>query len=194
MGNSRWDCSGAFRVNTSSVMPALAWLSRAALGRCALITANHSDAQTFNSKVLIAQIHLDHIEVRVFRPQLHLSPISRALEAFHCHLIADARYHNLSVTHLLGAVNGQQVAVQYACVFHAHAIDPGQVVGAWIKKTVRQAAVILHVLLSEDWTARSHPTNQGDSLLRIGQAYTPGSTRNDFNGTFARQGLDMLLR
>src|SRR5690625_366527 len=194
MGSSKCDCSGAFRVSTSSVMPALVWLWKATFGRCALITTNDSHAQPFNGKLLVPQVHFDHVEVGVFGPQLHLGSIAHAFEPLHRYLVPNARHHNLSVAYLLRAVNGQQVAIQYARVLHAHSIYPQQVVSPWGEKIMGQAAVIFDVLLGQNRAARRHPSNQRNSLLRLGQTDSPGCAGNDFDGTFSGQGLDVLLR
>ena len=93
--------------------------------------ANHTDNDTFDDERLFLEINLDGFKVFVFGQERH----DRALlsVAFDRYLIIKTRNNNLSATNLRRAVYGNQVTIEYAGIFHTHALYAQQVMRFRVK-------------------------------------------------------------
>src|SRR5690554_8203703 len=97
-------------ANTSSVSPAL-WL---VVDVCCtgdtllkLATTDNPHTETFDAKVLVAQIDANDVKLWVFGRELNLSAVTFAFKALDRYLIFSTRDHALAVAHFVGARRGQ---------------------------------------------------------------------------------------
>src|SRR5690554_459939 len=89
--------------------------------------ANDSNTDTFDLQCLMAQVQLNGSEVGVLRFKCDAVPL--ALKAFNRDFILQAGHDDLAVTHMFGAVYGQQVTFENAYILHRQPAHLEQVVG-----------------------------------------------------------------
>src|SRR5690606_9124181 len=89
--------------------------------------AQQAHPDSLQRELVVPGIDEDGLEFGVLGQQLDLGPL--AAPALDGDLVADARDDDLAVAGFLGALDGEQVAVEDAGVAHAHAAHPQQVVG-----------------------------------------------------------------
>src|SRR3989454_4542563 len=114
-------------------------------------SADHADAEAFDCKVVLAQIDDDGLELGILREQF--DGVAAAAQALHRDLVVHPRHHDLARARLARAVHGEQVAVENACIAHAHAADFQQVVGARLEQGGIDLAAPLDMLLRENRAA-----------------------------------------
>ena len=68
--------------------------------------------------------------------------------------------HNLPVTDIGRAMDGNQVTVQYADIFHTHTFDPQQVMRYRIEHRRIDAYTIFDIFFGQDGIACGHPADQ----------------------------------
>ena len=87
--------------------------------------AQHSDDDALDQQRLLLEIDPQRLEIGVLRQQPDGAAL--LLVALDRDLILETSHHDLALTHLAGAMNGHQIAIEDAGVLHAHADDLEQV-------------------------------------------------------------------
>lgn len=109
------------------------------------------------TRLLFFQVDFDGGEFGVLGKQPYLAAFT--LEALDGHFVADARHHDLAVAGFAAGVYRQQVAVEDADVFHAHAVYAQQIVGLGVEEGGADVAGLLDVLFGKDRRAGSNPAD-----------------------------------
>src|SRR5713226_9552326 len=152
--------------------------------------ADHADAEAFDGEIVLAQIDDDGLELGILGEQ-H-DGFAAAAQALHRDLVVHPRHHDLARARLARAVHGEQVAIENACVAHAHAADFQQIVGARLEQGRIDLAVPLDVLLGEDGAARGDAADERQPGL-FGEADAARGARGQLDRAFPVQDAQMLL-
>ena len=107
---------------------------------------------------------------------LELHRVPAPAQALHRHLVVDARHHDLAVAGFGRLLDGQQVAIKNARVFHAQATHAQQVIRRLGEQGRGDANLAFDMLGSQNRATGSHATNNGqqEGISQIGQGAAAG--------------------
>src|SRR5690606_32192711 len=169
----------------------LSWMFRGKTGG-----ADQSDVEALDRERMSIGVHFDRRELGIGGQQAHAS--AAPFEALDRDFVVEARDHDAAVVGHLGAMHGDQVAVEDAGIAHAPADHAQQVIGARTERVRVDAVVAFDVFRGEKGAAGGNPADEGEpGCRRRPRAKREAQAtvmRKAFEHALANQRLYIILR
>ena len=153
-----------------------------------------ADNDAFGDECLGPQIDPYRLELLVLGQQP--DELTVLAVTFDGNLVLEARHNDLPAADLRRAMDGNEIAIEDAGIFHTHAFHTQQIVRFGIKKRRIEFVMRLDMFLGEDWTAGCNPAHERQPHLfaqGILELDTTGSARHEFDRAFFLQRPQVLL-